>query len=107
MTKIVDYTSPIEDIIEILQAALDGESIEYRTGIDGSWRTPSTPKMLYWDFKNVSYRIKPKEPLEFYVRICVNPNNGYITFEDVQHNNCHLADRVKATTVFKVREIIE
>lgn len=61
MTNIVDHSSFIEEMIAIMQAAIDGEVIEYKIDTEDFWRISHNPRMLHWNFKDVAYRIKSKD----------------------------------------------
>ena len=53
-----------EEIIEVVQAHIDGKVVQYKHL--GVWKkTAFEPKC--WDFEDMEYRIKP-EPREFYIR---------------------------------------
>ena len=74
-----------QEMIDVLQAHIDGKQIQYRrVNMGGEWANEKP----YWDFDHFDYRVKP-EPLECWVN-----------FYD---NNDSWASRTKAQAISKAR----
>ena len=89
--------------IEVMQAALDGEEIQYNVG-GNDWHntTGEDSKNLSWDWYKHDYRIKPK-PREWFMNVmnmsvagCPNKERSYV--EDGKH---------KGWETIKVREVLD
>ena len=69
MTKEVGYNSPLKDKIEVMQAALGGEQIQFKgKHMSDDWvdtSDPHHPDQILWVWSHKAYRIKPKKPLEY------------------------------------------
>jgi hypothetical protein len=86
---------------DILQAALDGKTIQYRIALR-SWRNVNNP-FVRFNFRSTEYRVKP-EPREFYVNIYGSGSKNRI------HSTRERADQQAAHTrleCIKVREVLE
>jgi len=53
--------------IEVMQAFLAGEEIEFATAGDDDWET-TRDFIITWDWNGLDYRVKPK-PREFWVNV--------------------------------------
>lgn len=104
MTNEINRQSSTKEMIAIMQAAVDGETIEYQTGRVNSWITTEYTENIPWDFMTCSYRIKAKEPIEFYAR--VRRDYSRIEIKDVAFDREDLGDP-RLIKIIKVREVIE
>ena len=84
--------------IEVMQAALDGEKIEFQDS-NGDW-IDSDPA---WNWNSTDYRIKPK-PREFWVNIYASKDMGY-AYETEE--KAVQAGGINALKTIKVREVLD
>ena len=94
----------LKEKIEIMQAALDGESIDVQ---DDGWITVDDPVLLDWNWELTNYRVTPK-PIECWVNVL----NGDLCStvdrdEDVAKGYLGLAVDSSRWTTRKFREVIE
>ena len=99
----------LKEKIDIMQAALDGESVEEQlvSTLDSRRWLSLEPVIdrnyMTFDWVKYDYRIKP-EPLEFYVSVtgdtpsCVNTSKGYVE---------EIVDNDPEWRIIKVREVVE
>ena len=83
----------IKDMLLVLQAFNEGESIECESLTSGiTWHKTIDPT---WDFARFKYRVKPVEPRHIYISVCVNPDeieksSGFIgsayTYQETKYN---------------------
>jgi len=99
----VGCNSTLKDKIEIMQAALNGIPIQYCAKPVRGWYDAGTPA---WDWTDtqILYRIKPKEPREFYV---VMLDNVVLKAYSKENFNSDERNYYPTHTIIKVREIIE
>ena len=92
----------LKEKIEVMQAALDGEEIEYNHNGRG-WEKPNIERLV-WDWQKNDYRIKP-EPMEFWM--VISDTYGFQTKEKAEEalKLSFLSD--KENRVAKMREVIE
>lgn len=94
-----------EKKIKVMQAYLDGETIEWREKDSDEWSQFSKTSFgagPVWDWGGQAYRIKP-EPREFWVRK-VYYNDGSIG-KELHTSKPSDSDSYK-TEIFKVREVL-
>jgi hypothetical protein len=57
-----------DEMLEVIAAHKAGNVVQFRDKrFGGIWGDASPPA---WDFHNYDYRIKPREPRDFYVKVC-------------------------------------
>ena len=78
-----------KELLPIIQAFADGEEIEWKGGVGICWRKSSGE---FAD--NTEYRIKPKEPREFWI----HPRSA---------KSCIKNDPGTGAGYFKVREVLD
>ena len=91
--------------IKIMQAALDGEEIEWvkRGSADDTWTTHSRIDIHQWDWSTFDYRIKPK-PLEFWVNVyegsgaCFGFHTSKLNADQSKTKDCIKTIKVKEVT---------
>lgn len=99
--KVQKFKDKTRGFIAIMQAYVDGETIECRHGQGDEWETLEQDFPV-WDFEDFDYRVKP-EPFEGWVAITFQDSN-LATF-------CHSLDDAKRITaphdgrIIKVREV--
>jgi len=102
-------TSTTAGKIAVMQAFERGEKCETRLSSGPTeWKNLIYPS---WDWAEYDYRIKPREPMEFYANIYQNPIDGQLMVAGTLHNSLEGAARgkypCKDTVTIKVREVIE
>ena len=60
-----------DEMISVIQAEKDGESIQWRRKGDQGWFTAAVPT---WNFENFEYRVKPDDPFEEWWSESTRPN---------------------------------
>jgi len=66
------------EIIEVVQAHIDGKDIQFKTTGNTEWRSPDN-NGLFWQFYDCDYRVKP-EPRKFWI-------NKYFSNQDTVYDN--------------------
>ena len=85
-----------QDMIDVIQAHIDGKDIQYTSSATTVWTQASEP---CWDFSIFKYRVKP-EPREFI--IC----DGEICTNDCRDDGGGAYTLCKNPEAFKVREVL-
>jgi len=92
---------PTPEKIAVMQAFLDGETIQCRKhGSKKNWGVVRNPDPS-WNWKDTDYRIKP-EPREFWLNIYDNTAVSFSTEEAAEKHVCF-----GRTERIRVREVIE
>ena len=92
----------LKEKIEVMQAALDGEEVQF-LGADGIW-TSFIEKSPVWAWDAFEYRIKPK-PMELMIDVFIGMNNGQDRYEVASDSNREL--RGIGDKVIKMIEVME
>jgi hypothetical protein len=58
----------LQDMIKVMQAAIDGKGIEYNNGCGRGWEKVNDVNNLAWNWHRIKYRVK-KEPRVFYANV--------------------------------------
>jgi len=95
----------LNEKIEIMQAALDGESIDVQ---DDGWITVDDPVLLDWNWELTNYRVTPK-PIECWVNVldgkhCSTVYNSEVNAKSVLSGTIATTERWSTR---KFREVIE
>jgi len=53
---------PTKEMIEVMQAALDGKTVQVRKNAVGNWGDWFNSSQPVWDWDTQDYRVKPQEP---------------------------------------------
>lgn len=89
----------LKEKIEVMQAALDGKTIQFSNG--PLW-IDCEPEHLIWQWPDYDYRIKP-EPLEFWVLMVENSNTPSLVNESKEY----LSQFRSGGKTIKVREVLD
>ncbi len=95
----------LKEKIEVMQAALDGEEIEYMLGENDGWRSYDSGEPS-WDWSCVDFRIKPK-PLEFWVNVYDDGTGEHVVFDNKKAADDNEAESSHVVKTIKVREVTE
>ena len=88
--------------IKIMQAALDGEEIEYMLGENDEWNLAREP---VFDWNHFNYRIKPK-PLEFWTALFDDGSCGSL-FNSKEEPHRKYRGFAEYVRMIKVREVTD
>lgn len=87
----------------IMQAFLDGETIEVRNKGDNLWMEAIPDKMPEWNFSKYVYRVKP-EPFECFIN--VYHHGGFVAFRTAEEAQAVAAQNPSCRRIaMKVREV--
>lgn len=87
-----------KEIIEIVQAYIDGKDIQY-LNLDGNWVSTINP---VFDFSDIKYRIKP-EPRVFYGSIKDDPDSLTVFKSKNRSDHCRRTDE----RAIKFKEVLD
>jgi len=106
-TKIVDYSSSLADKIKIMQAVLNGIPVQIKHSNSKVWN--DNVEIISWDWTDIHliYRIKPKEPREFYIAIAQFDQKETLMGTSFERKSLEKCNIDKDITIIKVREILE
>jgi len=95
----------LNEKIEIMQAALDGESIDVQ---DDGWITVGDPMLLDWNWERAKYRVTPK-PIECWVNVLDGKNCSTVfnSEGDAESLVKHTLASPERWSTRKFREVIE
>ena len=88
-----------KELLPIIQAFADGAEIEWKGGVGTGWRKSSCE---FAD--NTEYRIKPKEPREFWIVGVTNRSDRFPHVLSPKEKERHFADSGR---YIKVREVLD
>jgi len=58
---------PTKEMIEVMQAALDGKTVQVRKNAASNWMDWFDSPQPVWDWDTQDYRVKPQEPRRIWV----------------------------------------
>ena len=89
------------ELLPIIEAFANGEDIQIKERSDRKWRDVlDTNKVILTWHDGCEYRIKPKEPREFWVFPEINDH------ESAEHEYCCMGSKPDNPNYIKVREVL-